>query len=496
MLKKLFKEHYISIISLLLIIPLIIFFLFFTKLYISIPAILIIIICFRRLVINEKQKVTEKIKTKKNYYLTVTLILLVWNIFSGIGSFSFQNKDFDVRNAVLRDLINYDWPIVYDFSKVEKDIKEIIGENQAGFVYYYAYWLPSAIVGKLFGELGANIFLVIWTLVFQLAIIFLINTYFKKQSYTHLFFLIFFSGLDYLGCMGESTILDVTQLEWWNAYFQYSANTTQLYWVFNQSIPVWLITILLLNLKKENSILFIAPLIFCYSPFATFGMVPIAIYLLLKNIKKQPKKMAYLMQIFLSPESILAFIILIVYGSFYLSASSSISFNGIIWKLFGMSFISFLPIYITFIFVEVLMYFILLFKSNKKDGLFILIVIELLLIPMYQMTPANDFCMRGSISPLFILMLYWIKFIENIKKQPKYIMILSYIIIIFGMITPIREISRSIYNTFTLQRSDYIKDKKIYSIGNPITIDGAELCNEQFYNKNIKETFYGKYISK
>jgi hypothetical protein len=161
MFNKLFKENYISIISLLLIVPVIIFFIFFTKLYISIPAIFIIIICYRNLVIAEKSKEKVKIKQKKNYYLTVTIILLLWNIFSGIGSFSYQNNDFNVRNAVLRDLINYDWPVVYDFSNVESDIKEVIGDGQAGFVYYYAYWLPSALFGKIFGELGANIFLII-----------------------------------------------------------------------------------------------------------------------------------------------------------------------------------------------------------------------------------------------------------------------------------------------------------------------------------------------
>ena len=168
----------------------------------------------------------------------------------------------------------------------------------------------------------------------------------------------------------------------------------------------------------------------------------------------------------------------------------------LIKKLNNIYIWEFLPAYIVFIFLEFLVYFILLFKSNKKDGLFILTLIELILIPIYKMTPANDFCMRASISALFILMLYWIKFIENIKNHPKYIMIISYLIIIIGMITPIHEMSRSIYYTFIKSRDIYIKDKLIYSIGNPKTVEGAKLCNKQFYNKKIEETFYGKYISK
>ena len=56
-------------------------------------------------------------------------------------------------------------------------------------------------------------------------------------------------------------------------------------------------------------------------------------------------------------------------------------------------------------------------------------------------------------------------------------------------------------NTIFVKNTDitediYIKDKLIYSIGNPKTVEGAKLCNKQFYNKKIEETFYGKYISK
>ena len=69
-------------------------------------------------------------------------------------------------------------------------------------------------------------------------------------------------------------------------------------------------------------------------------------------------------------------------------------------------FNEFLAYYIPFIIFEFLLFIIIIYSKYKKDILFKTIVIELLLIPFYQVTPSNDFCMRSSIVPLFLLMIY------------------------------------------------------------------------------------------
>ena len=94
------------------------------------------------------------VKTKRDIIiLVITMIILVfWLYFSGIGGFTFQNNDWDKHNALLHDLINNPWPVRYE---INGDIGYL--------VYYFAYYIPAALVGKVFGFSVANIFLFLWT---------------------------------------------------------------------------------------------------------------------------------------------------------------------------------------------------------------------------------------------------------------------------------------------------------------------------------------------
>jgi hypothetical protein len=66
--------------------------------------------------------------------------------------------------------------------------------------------------------------------------------------------------------------------------------------------------------------------------------------------------------------------------------------------------------------------------------------------------------------------------------------------LILGAVTPFNEIGRSVYNTFFTE--DYLANKKINSIMDPITDSGEELCNDQFYCKDIDEHFFFKFLAK
>ena len=206
------------------------------------------------------------------------LIIFTWVFFSGIGGFGFQNLDFLARNAVFHDLINYPWPVIYDFS-ADSTLKEMFG-NTGALVYYFAYWLPSALVGKLLGWKIANFVLFIWTLVGVSLCILLITRYIGKASILIVLAFVFFSGLDivgeimvymrefiphaYTGIYFPSAnywgfylryTLNNYHLEMWNSgdgfsFLNYNSHTVQFFWVFNQSIPAWLVTLLLLNLNQ------------------------------------------------------------------------------------------------------------------------------------------------------------------------------------------------------------------------------------------------------
>ena len=483
------KNKILLIIScIFLVLPMYIFLLGYLNVFVGIISSIFLTTCIYRLIKNEKIVFKYEFNKKNILFMIISLVLIfVWCYFSGIGSFSFQNNDFNVRNAVLRDLIDYKWPVMFNFND---RISKIVGYETVGFVYYFSYFLPSALIGKLFGIGSANLFLYLYSVLILFLIIFLIRNKFNKNLLFITIFFIFFSGLDIL--FEFNNILNFKHIEWWNEILQYSSNTTQLYWVFNQSLMIWLICILLFYLKKPSSILFVSSLSFLYSPFATIGMIPIAIGLILKNRDKRLSLINYLKKNICVFEIITSILILIIYGSFYLAAESSISENGFIFNYVDITKI--ILIYIIFIIIEFVVYLLPIYKDYKNDILFKIIVIELFLIPLYKMTPSNDFCMRVSLGPLFIFMIYVLDYLFKSKDVLKKSII--YVLLFIGSFTCIHEIGRSVYNTLKYDPEYYLKDKKIYSIGNPKTKYGINLCNDQFYSKNYSEKFFFKYLVK
>ena len=455
--KKLDKIIYINSI-LLIIIPTIIFFVGFIKPIISIPlSILTIVLTWFTI---KKYKYTNY-KINKKYWIIALIVLFIWLLFSGIGDFTYQNVvDFHFRHAMLRDLINYKWPIMY---------------KNNGLVYYVTFFLPIALVGKITTYKIANIFMFLYSYFFIVNTLYFINRYIKKDSYFSLIFLILFSGLDIIGI--PNYLFTTKPLEWWNGLFQYSSNTTSLYWTFNQALPIWLITSLILNTKDSKSIILISSVSFFYSPYTTICFIPVTIYLVFKNSNNIKKDL-------LSLYTLYTIIITIVLGLYYTSIPLNY-YSGFIFNIVKNKYII-LPSYILFILLELGLFIIPTYKINKKDLLYRISIIELLIIPIYVISENNDFCMRGAVPLLFIIMIYFIKYMDN-KKYKKSIMI--YIFILISFITPIHEISRSIYYTFTTK--DYIADKVI-SIGNPKAY--KELATKQFYG-DLNSIFF-KYIAK
>src|SRR5262245_38208811 len=49
----------------------------------------------------------------QKHFLFLSLIAAIWVFLSGVGGYAFQNWDHHWRNAVLHDLITYDWPVFY-----------------------------------------------------------------------------------------------------------------------------------------------------------------------------------------------------------------------------------------------------------------------------------------------------------------------------------------------------------------------------------------------
>ena len=84
------------------------------------------------------------------YWIIAIVLIMTWVYLSGIGGFAYQNDDFWARNAIYRDLINYDWPVIYDLSLEPAYVVNLLGRNKVAFSYYYIFWLPISLISKIF----------------------------------------------------------------------------------------------------------------------------------------------------------------------------------------------------------------------------------------------------------------------------------------------------------------------------------------------------------
>ena len=134
-----------------LLVPICIFFLGWLKLFLGI--VLTILFTFFGYKLYEVLKVdTNNLFNKKSilYWSIALIVICVWVYFSGIGGFSYQNDDFWARNAILRDLINYDWPVIYDLSIEPSYVTNLLGNSKVAFSYYYIFLVASSFNFKSF----------------------------------------------------------------------------------------------------------------------------------------------------------------------------------------------------------------------------------------------------------------------------------------------------------------------------------------------------------
>ena len=202
---------------------------------------------------------------------------LLFVLISGIGGWGWQNPDWDKHNAILRDLIERPWPLFYQLDGV-----------QLPLVYYFAYYLPAALIGKAFGWVAANHALLIeswlglsFTLLWGLVLI-------KHSWWKAMLLISFFAGLDILGYlliapvvpMFTGQALSLRHFEYWSIGWAYYSFDFFLFWIPNQGFVGWLATALILdemfNHQRRYTLWYLALTTF-WSPFITFGLLPFVI---------------------------------------------------------------------------------------------------------------------------------------------------------------------------------------------------------------------------
>ncbi|MCR4791483.1 MAG: hypothetical protein K5871_01900 [Lachnospiraceae bacterium] len=435
------------------------------------------------------------LSSKWKFWVPVFILVIIWTALSGIGGYSYQNDDFWARNPIYRDLSTYSWPVYYDLSKEPDFVQEMCGNSTVAFSYYFTWWLPASLISKLFGleETFRNYVLLVWSVIGLFLCAYLICRRIRKTSWGIIAVFIGFSGLDaipYLFSVNNpSKFIWIYHIEWWADLFQYSSNTTQLFWVFNQSIPIWILIGLLLQLKNNKYLGGLVALSFAYSPWATLGMVP---YAIAGSLKKKNEIKSNL-----NPVNILsALFMMVVFGLFYGSSTGSSGFYGTIFGYYPERIAEILFKYVLFIVFEFGIYYLLLGKSASKKEYIIVTLAELFIIPLIYIID-TDFVMRSTIMPLFMTMIYILEFIYG-KSDEKALKIRKKILIAalcIGALTPLAEINRSVLVTYNY---GVVTNEKVGSLGYfneniPIYI---QWTRDQYFVYDYEDSAFYRFIGK
>lgn len=194
------------------------------------------------------------------------LILLA---LSGEGRMFYANVDWQVRDAVFRDISANPWPFVYT-ARGEPDIlRGAIG----------MYLLPS-LVYKAMGPAAGEFALLLQNSTLLALVLALGSSLFEnsRARLAALAAFIFFSGLDIVGQLIFKGRL-AEHLEWW-AGMQYSSHVTLLFWTPQYAIAGWLAAIAFMLHQVKRAPLgvvgAVALLTALWSPLTLIGIVPFA----------------------------------------------------------------------------------------------------------------------------------------------------------------------------------------------------------------------------
>jgi hypothetical protein len=364
------------------------------------------------------------------------VVAAVLLLLGGEGRIFYANYDWQVRDAVLRDLIVNPWPFVYTDRGAPELLRAPLG----------MYLIP-AVLAKALGASSAGWVLLIQNLVLTTAFLAVASRLFDtmKAALWALAIFVMFSGMDILGVLLMAShyggFYGDDHIEFWSG-FQYSSHITQIFWVPMHALVGWIGALLFLLWKQEKLrvelLLAAVPVLALWSPLAAMGVVPFAAYAGLADLFG--KRIA--LSTILPPAVAVLFTLSTL--AYLVAGSGSV---GIRPNVFGPSR------YVVFILLEVAPYLaaVLILTPRPRWGgaTLALTAACLLLMPFLQIGESQDFVMRASIPALAILALLVAEAFPNVATKdlslPRRMAVYGLsIALAVGTVTPLLEIRRAL----------------------------------------------------
>lgn len=335
---------------------------------------------------------------------------LLWAGITGAHHLLYSTVDWQIRDAVLRDLSVGPWPVAY-----------AIGEEIWLLRAPLGFYMPAAVVGRVAGFDAAQAALWAWTglgLGLTLALLACLARDLAAPAgvrWRPAFALVaglfvLFGGLDLLPNIWLDWAAGAGPLaswgrggEWWARFFQYSGHVTLVMWVPNHALPGWIPALLLLRHAgaagdgfARGSALTLAAAAF-WGPLSAFGA---AVLTGVAFLGRGPGSWwPTIRAAVVSPPGLLAFAFAVPICLYLTTGSTAIPHGPLLWVHPPAEALARWAIFLV---VEVLVWagFALLLVRGR---ILVAAIVILALLPGYVFGPGNEMTMRGGIAPLTVL---------------------------------------------------------------------------------------------
>ena len=426
----------------------------------------------------------------------VLLCVLVWTFLSGIGGLFYQTEDHYGRNAIFTDMLTNTWPVYFE-------------DTPYALTYYIAYWLLPALAAKGAAAIlgagalwpAANAALFIQTAWFLTITLLLFLSLIRAKGIIRntllLILFVLFSGMDGLMIPLFPAWWN-NQLEWWAQGYQFSSNTTCLFWVYHQALPAWLAMLLLLDHPEDvGSFALIGLAAFPFSPMPFIGLMVYFLglaavkgYALLRS-RGAAQGVKALLTKCLTAHNLLACVCIAPAFIPYFMANAASGGAPFRFDIYIGSYglIEAIARLLLFLVIEFGAYALILSRKFSRNPVFLLTVLSLVLAPMFRIGYGQDFSMRASIPGLMALCLFCGRYLaaeKNVRRIPA--LILSALLLL-GSITPLMEFVRGAYK---------VKQAgTIFLTANPFeTVLHPEADTHNFICSDVNDALFYRYLAK
>lgn len=487
-------QKILNIALMYLLVPFFIFVLTWVRTEISVPCLLLLGIGILPRFIGKSDS-QSKVELQKAGILYIVLVAVFWCWSAGIGGFFYQSPDHHFRNAVFRDLIYEEWPVIYE-------------EYGTGMVYYLGIWIVPAFLGKMLLWLGlekesvwtvSNASLLLWCSLGVILLIILLCLYFQAGKVCDIAVLVMvligFSGLDIVGEIWNNGLVIHDHIEWWSEYFQFRSNTTSIFWAYNQAIPGWLMTILLLSEKDMGNYGLILASAFFYAPFGVIGIslcVAAMIFEAVLGKYREGKMQEALRELFSYSNMVAVFVMLPVMLAYYVCNAGCDLKMRFCWEDYGGFSGKILVTWICFFFVEAGIYICLVAKDEYRKLFYYATAVSLMAGSVLAVGGIGEVAFRisATMPVLFVLMCFVMKTVFDGKKKQgagnRVLAVMLSMTLALGVVTPIVEYMRAIE---TIQERG-----TVCAVADDLKTLNSEEAPENFVGKNIQESFFYRYM--